>query len=930
MISGIVTGDDNMKLEAAMLRLNYDNCNIISIQPIKEYTYSNIKLGVEDYSKKFVTRSHFRDGSSNQIGKYLVVIGFKLHHESDGEEQAHNYRIKFAAEHDCSDEEYIDYDERDGWYFEYPKFKKGKVFNDENNAAVGSVVAGNFYVKIFDSDNQWIRENGIYTVKVLPSGVTEKDFVQMINDMQMIERELLIAASHQSINIDKQNKKDVYELCYENIITILDKITPYLKAIDKRPHTEIVTSFEKVSLKSLRKFNNRTIAQILKNPYVSKITDSVYMESRSIPEHTMIYNMLQLLKKYCEDGITYYEKEINDKKLSQKNDLINEIRSISKFLDGVDLEKFINHSDKSSIQEIIKTNNSRVVAKQKNNSSYTINTLTVKEINESSNVKQDIKLFIRDGQLQLEIRRIDDKLEKIILLKSGEYKQILVLIYFFAKKRAFKINIIQVLESGSNGYLCEISDIESIIDSDNNCYTIDNWYSLLSNLKRPDEELFILLSDKDLLFNDIIIRIKNSMSKNIIDACNYYLEIKRKLTHVESIKLPEALRAKSVIIKNKIDILCNLDVFKQCRGGNQKRLMLKPTQIFLNDTRYRKVFEGLTLLEEQYAYSDNVNASNILITKTDRIYEYWVLVRIIKEFMRLGWRFKDYGDEAASNKFFASIISKLLKKDILVPKLEMYYKKRSTITGNNNNKLFLDWDSLNLIFEYEKQIDCVINGEITHKKPDYTLKFSSSSTLYRSFIIYLDAKYRNYKEQGNLYGLRKDIETVSYEKYYKPFKGTENEPVGSFIIHSDVRKDAKLTYWNGIEIFDKNYDFGDDDYVLCNHMLGGFSLAPSYTDNLTTLCKLVMQFFYYQYLRIDCFRYICVECGSSNVSSKSYLTRGDNTSYRMTCNDCGENWNKTCCISCHGPIFKNYIHKYELPTQGSLSNVKCPECSANL
>lgn len=399
---------------------------------------------------------------------------------------------------------------------------------------------------------------------------------------------------------------------------------------------------------------------------------------------------------------------------------------------------------------------------------------------------------------------------------------------------------------------------------------------------------------------------------------------------VDSIKIPGVLKSKSIIIKNKIDSLCNLGIFKQSKSENNKCLLLKPTQIFLNDTRYRKVFEGLSLLEEQYAYSDNVNASNILITKADKIYEYWVLVRIIKEFMRLGWRFKNYNKEASSNKFFASIISKLLKKDILVPKLEMYYEKRSAIPNSIYDNLFSDWYSLNLVIEYEKKIDCMINGKFTYRKPDYTLQFSSSPTSDQSFILYLDAKYRNYKEQGNLYGLRKDIQTVSYEKYYKPFKGTKDEPVGSFIIHSDVRRDAKLTYWNGIEIFDNNYDFGDDYYVLCNHMLGGFSLAPSYTDHLITLCKLVMQFYYYKYLHIDCFRYICVECGSSNVSYEHYLTRGDNTSYRMTCNDCGENWNKTCCISCHGPIFKNYIHKYELPTQGSLSNVKCPKCSANL
>lgn len=917
-----------MKLEAAMLRLNYDNCNIISIQPIKEYTYSNIKLGVEDYSKKFVTRSHFRDGSSNQIGKYLVVIGFKLHHESEVEEKAHNYRIKFAAEHDCSDEEYIDYDERDGWYFEYPKFKKDKVLNDENNAAVGSVVTGNFYVKIFDSYNQWIRENGIYTVKVLPSGVTEKDFVQMINDMQMIERELLIAASHQSINIDKQNKKDVYELCYENIINILDKITPYLKAIDKRPHTEIVTSFEKVSLKSLRKFNNRTIAQILKNPYVSKITDSVYMESRSIPEHTMIYNMLQLLKKYCEDGTTYYEKKIIDKKLSQKNDLINEIKSISKFLGGVDLEKFIDLSYNDKLKIIL--DKATFVTYKDFNKKLNLksNCEDVEFIDGLSNYKQKIDILLLDGCLQLEVTRESGEFKRIYFIKNNEHKKILILLYFFTKKREFKIRGLHKSEYKHNQYLCEINDVEHITDSDN-WYTVDYWYSKFS-LQEPEQLLLNLLLERPICLNGVTITANNNIRQNIQYIYNRYAIIINKLTQVDSIKLPEALRAKSVIIKNKIDVLCNLDVFKQCRSDKQKRLMLKPTQIFLNDTRYRKAFEGLTLLEEQYAYSDNVNASNILITKADRIYEYWVLVRIIKEFMRLGWRFKDYGDEAASNKFFASIISKLLKKDILVPKLEMYYKKRSTIPESNYNNPFLAWDSLNLIFEYEKQIDCVINGEITQRKPDYTLSFSSSPKLNRSFIIYLDAKYRNYKEQGNLYGLRKDMETVSYEKYYKPFKGTENEPVGSFIIHSDVRKNVKLTYWNGTEIFDKNYDFGDDYYVLCNHMLGCFSLVPSYTDHLITLCKLVMQFYYYKYLRIDCFRYICVECGSSNVSHEHYLTRGDNISYRMTCNDCGENWNKTCCISCHGPIFKNYIHKYELPTQGSLSNVKCPECSANL
>lgn len=921
-----------MKLEAAMLRLNYANDNIISIQPIKDYTYSNIKLGIEDYTKKFITRSHFRDSHSNQRGKYLVVIGFKLHYESEEEEHRSNYRVKFAAENDCFDDEFIAYDKQNDWYFEYPKFKNGNVINDENNAVVGSVVAGNFYVKIFDSNGQWIRENGIYSVKVLPSGVTEKDFIQMINDMQMIERELLIAASHQSINIDKDYKKDAYELCFENIINILDKITPYLKAIDKRPHTEIVTSFEKVSIKSLRKFNNRTIAQISKNPYASKITDSVYNESSSIPEHTMIYNMLQLLKKYCEDGFSYYEKEINDKKISLQNDLINEMNSIREFFGVIDLKKFIDASYNDKIKIILDRANTEFC---KNFNSKSISDVTneeVESIDKSSNADQAINILLINGRLVLEVKRTFDQFEHIYSLNNGDYKQILVLLFFFYQKKKFEFKGKNRLKKEKNKWFCEISDIDSIIYS-NNYYTVEEWYLRLCPSKEPVEELLELLSDRNIYFGGISIKVSNNIRSNIKYLCsNYglYYKLKSKMEYVNSIKVPKSLKTSLETVHKKIDSLCNLGVFKQYNIGNQKRLTLKPTQIFLNDTRYRKVFEGLSLLEEQYAYSDNVNASNILITKADRIYEYWVLVRIIKGFMRLGWRFKNYSDEASSNRFFASIISRLLKKDVFVSKLEMYYKKRSTIPNSIFEKQFAIWDGLNLVFEYEKQIECVIDGEIRTKKPDYTLQFSSSPISDRPFTIYLDAKYRNYKEQGNLYGLRRDIETVSYEKYYKSFKGTKNEPVGSFIIHSDVRKEAKLTYWNGKEIFDSDYDFEDDNRVLYNHLLGGFALAPSYTDNLTTFCKLVMQFFYYKYLQIDSFRDICVECGGSNIHSNPGKTIGNNTKYHMECNDCGEKWDQTCCVSCHGIIFKNYIHKYELTTRDSLSNIECPNCSTSL
>lgn len=363
----------------------------------------------------------------------------------------------------------------------------------------------------------------------------------------------------------------------------------------------------------------------------------------------------------------------------------------------------------------------------------------------------------------------------------------------------------------------------------------------------------------------------------------------------------------------QLEELCNLNFIKSCtpvKGG------WKPTQVFLKDSNYNMVWKNLKGMKRDMIVFDDIGMKSISVKDTCDIYEYWCLYKMLHLLIEVqGWRltrkdtliraFRDFmesGDMQQIEGFSA----------------ELSHRLNDYKFGRDNAELFLKVE-FNTTFKDKEGKD---------KRPDYKFTFTDFNN--NKSIVYMDAKYKNYVEQG-IQELVKDIKKVAIDKYLKGFEGTDNEAAASFIIHTDDKNSWFVRYGgfykeNTLRNFKmistiRNLDGSERAFVeVADHRYGSILLIPGKTKAFLTLTKMILEY------KLKNF-WTCWNCGEHRpdyISIEKKLTVGGFNKYHCTCSSCSEFWVKTHCSNKGHDIIK-HLDNYHDSISEKAWFVECPK-----
>lgn len=419
--------------------------------------------------------------------------------------------------------------------------------------------------------------------------------------------------------------------------------------------------------------------------------------------------------------------------------------------------------------------------------------------------------------------------------------------------------------------------------------------------------------DENIAFDNAISFILNKFNENIFSNLGFIHSIRKKQSNLteERKNIKQINIAK---IRKKINKILKSE---QMRQIGDKTEILKETQIFNSDPNYNKVFRLLKKANQQNNFLFDLSAERCYLKTVPNIYELWCYYKIIMILVsEMKW-------EISSHTNLITEISKILetkKED----------KKNRTITLKHKTNS----EDIYLSLSYEKLTK-------TKKTPDYTFEFFTVKNNKKEYlgVAYLDAKYRNYKTQGNEQ-FTYDLEKTALEKYYL---GKEKNIISSFIVHTDNHEeyttfggekvirlsDNKLINYKDLTSEEKSciktsneFNPSEKDGYLCvNNKIGSFFFTPSNTDNLKKFIVMLLEY----HLKIYD---VCWNCGEvKRITIEKQKTRSSFSKIYYRCENCGEFWVKTHCTGTkrkgNHDLLK-HVDNYHFLTADWY--VACPQC----
>lgn len=420
-------------------------------------------------------------------------------------------------------------------------------------------------------------------------------------------------------------------------------------------------------------------------------------------------------------------------------------------------------------------------------------------------------------------------------------------------------------------------------------------------------------NDENIAFDNAISFILNKFNENIFSNLGFIHSIRKKQSNL----IEERKNIKQINIAKIRKKINKILKSEQMRQIGDKTGILKETQIFNSDPNYNKVFRLLKKVNQQSNFLSDLSAERCYLKTVPNIYELWCYYKIIMILVsEMKW-------EISSHTNLITEISKVLetkKED----------KKNRTITLKHKTNS----EDIYLSLSYEKLTK-------TKKTPDYTFEFFTVKNNKKEYlgVAYLDAKYRNYKTQGNEQ-FTYDLETTALEKYYL---GKEKNIISSFIVHTDNHEeyttfggekvirlsDNKLINYKDLTSEEKSciktsneFNSSEKDGYLCvNNKIGSFFFTPSNTDNLKKFIVMLLEY----HLKIYD---VCWNCGEvKRITIEKQKTRSSFSKIYYRCENCGEFWVKTHCTGTkrkgNHDLLK-HIDNYHFLTADWY--VACPQC----
>ena len=979
-----------MKLQAEMLKVVYKDDKFkdiekIEIIPRNDYfeTYKrDMNLGIKNNSQIFISKNHFRFiNKGNDSYRTLTALGFKII-----DENADDFVLNYTNKHDADDFisfEYRECENGDRYFFDKPITVNGVISGEIDKATIGYVNPGSFYIWVFNKNclsneekSKAANQQKPFKCFVLPSSMSLDTYKKMIDEIISINRNLVLSKNgKQSIAIDEEQK-----VLVDSINQKLQSLEYYLKKINNSPKTALTAEEQKISLNKIKKFTSKTILEHSVNPQKLKFPSIVYTESFDIYEHRMIKYALLRLKDYVKQAGEQIKEKIEKKpqdkieeiedgllklaeiyslegsKVEKINKLQNLLQNVEKFLDHLtnSCKKTIKKEDFITIEIIIFKNDGENSADGIYKISYEKCCLCSEyeanyKIIEGKKIPQlcrSAKYFIiKDTKCRDEIQCINSKNDNAsginIKLESNDLEQHYKLYHILKERKCNEKIVLKV----------QIKPKKNEIDPLRGDRTSENFYDYTLNIKNIES---IIIDDKKYNTWHIDRNILNLIKGFFLHSDRYedqnYTNIGFVLNQIKLLK-DEIGKKKKMIgnfnKKNKLldekNLIEKIDSFLKLpflQMSDEVKCIWKNTQIFTNDYRYNKVYRILNKMDEEYYYIDNYNAKEIINEKLDKLYEYWIFIKVVEILINeQKWELEN------ANEYKKIIYSVLKSKNTKYNEADgdvKYIINKNIIlnkTMNINNVNFL----IKLEIRYDTKVYYDPNVKSGYNRPDFrfiiTVKENGKEKSRKNF--YFDAKYRDYNDMG-LESFVKEIVDVAIGKYIKKYDGKEDcSATASFIVHSD--DDKKFTYWGGYaqeKIVNKLNNDGNkmSDYCLPKHRYGAFCFLPGKTGNFITFMKLIMEYHFRSFdleipIRDRLYKTICWECGSiidKKDIEEIYMGNynGSNVyKYHMECKNCGHFWVKNHCDNKNGhhDLIKHAYHNYH-ELKAGLWYVKCPEC----
>lgn len=945
-----------MKLEARMAKFIKDEeknqqdrkfhyRDIIFLENPEDYP--DLILGKENPQKLFVSQSHFR-GKEKSTAFYVPV--FKIVDLEAGEDPR-DFSIHYTSKKEA-EETSLHYDEKHQIFFDMPKLSWNKDYekyvysNSLEKAVFGSVNAGVFYLNVYKGNSKLPVNRDYYKVCILPSSLPFSKYKEMIDDILHIRKELIIeqTAAKQSIQV-------AWEHTLEEMERVMDEIEHPLLQINKHPKVKLTETYEKVPIRSIKKFNAKTVMNLLLNQGNIQSTSVRPSESTDIYENQMIQHALTELKKYVEAFKTYYQKKLINEEA--------EMRKIAEQLPkryGMDslvkLERVIqtfhlNTSKQYLFQSMVKTlqtdsepeedtvevkvhisvnheyrcsmnfMNGKLITTFSNNILHHDGTYSFDYKSNRQRLTysiagdpQPIEIFGRRTELELQTADLSQHLFLYNHLKNMK-KPAVITLHAVVKKNSYNdddpLRGGRVKKPNSNEYYhnlysypLQIVELKGINGQATPAF------------EQPELQMKEYFTINGIFpLKDEVLEEINSLKKK---TSNRKQQVQRFNTSNHQVER----------LLTKINRYLQLSLFDRVRPRNSNWRL---TQIFINDKHYARVWKQLRNLDKTYEFTTDFQEEDLLVKKTDQLYEYWIFIVLIRQLTETGWKI-------IGNTTFKNLVNQFLSDnwtgqaavlEEMTVQLEHPGKQYTAVTEDGR----VDEESSCFIEKIKMTV--YFNKYIGKKRPDYAFKLDvflnqSGDKTQQTKWFYLDAKYRNYGDQGGVSAWYHDVNSVAINKYIN-FYNENNQPTnGSFIIHPDA--DRKYTYYGGYmnESMTKHLDDikGQSDRNPC-HQFGSFACTPGHTEHLKLFIRMMLE---YHFASANT-PFICFRCGSSDtrIMPKFIRSDNDNKKYHITCSHCDDFWVRTHCNS-HGHMLIKHLH--ENYHKEEFDNypwfVKCPAC----
>lgn len=866
-----------MRLELSMIRL--DENKIITLD---EPDYGEIKRDDNDGRECFITRTHFRGKD-----KKFYSPAFKIFLD-DGETD--DYTLAYSA-----DEDNKNFFHRAGNFFYDPS--TGKELDE---ASVGAINPGVTYIHILKDGKPYGRPRRLL---ILPSSMSLEEYKTMVKDLIFIQRELVQnSKSKSSLSESFKPLCDAnnWGAVLEHLKKHIAELTIIMQRIDAHPRYGLrrIQKFSRPA--NIRHFDEKILRQYCQFPSKEKYRVSDEEISFNIFENRLLKKKLKYLKSFIKSKDSRQQKIYG---VTESN-IFYKIAQYLKVNSDLPREELISQwqERKNNEEKIHVDYESNIKKWQTEFENLWLENFSIPEPSER-------RIFIK-------CHKISISKEKLLLewLYKFEEKTAYFEIEINGVNRRFYLNTLRLSASKipqriafwsaiskltSLQEINEISIIGKISMTSKDEVNVESIsYMSLNGKQIVVDRNFIDSKDFELFQEEYVtVRLERKYEGHLQNY-QQIISLESQFYLNESHKQTDS--ALDDVVKNLNKCLA-LDFFKKVDDANEKWRM---TQIFTNEPNYHRAYIKLHELDEIFDFSFEVGENKILNEKTDKIYEYWVLAKIL-EFLivKQGWQTVD--GENNHIKIFRNFFSDFN------PNLKFQNRPPIRLKHVVKNSSVMDLE----IF-YDTQIKFSLGAQ-SDKRPDFLFKVTLGDDT--KFFI-LDAKYRNYSDMSSWYWREKDLKGVCEKKYIAELKEECGVEISAaLIVHTDKSRSendtkilGKYVQFNGLK---NSYQQIGSFYLLPQVEEGG--IVNQSDENLTAFFQMIFEYYMDEWE-------ICWQCGSENVQRTTLTTEGNNKKYHYQCSDCGAFWVKNHCKNNHHKIIKHFVNYHE--EKGGRWLVTCPIC----